>query len=58
MAPIARPRIIRFCAAQPAITTGMLASTEAADNLARKLSFSLMLVVTQIGMVWALAELS
>ena len=51
IAPMARPRIIRFWASQPARTTGRLASTEAADSLARKSPRVLMFVVTQIGTV-------
>ena len=51
IAPMERPRIMRFCANQPARTTGTHASTDAADSLARKLPRVLMFVVTQIGIV-------
>ena len=58
IAPMERPRIMRFCANQPASTTGTQASTDAADSLARKLPRVLMFVVTQIGIVEPLAGLS
>ena len=40
---------MRFWAIQPASTTGMQASTDAADSFARKSPRVLMFVVTQIG---------
>ena len=49
---------MRFCASQPARTTGRQASTDAADSLARKLPRVLMFVVTQIGIVDPPAGLS
>ena len=42
---------MRFWAIHPASTTGMHASTEAAESLARKSPRVLMFVVTQIGTV-------
>ena len=58
IAPMARPRIMRFCASHPARTTGRQASTDAADSLARKSPRVLMFVVTQIGIVELSAGLS
>ena len=50
-APMVSPRTNRFCAAQPAITTGRHASVAAADSFAKNWPRVETIVVTQIGTV-------
>jgi len=58
IAPIERPRIIRFCAAQPASTTGKQAIIEAADSFARKFPRVETFPITHCGIVDAPAKFS
>ena len=57
-APIESPRIIRFCAAQPARTTGRQASVDAADSFARKFPLVETFEITHCGIVDPLAKFS
>src|SRR5262249_60458722 len=56
--PIESPRISRFCVAQPAMTTGKQAITEAAESFARKLPRVETFDVTHCGIVEAFAKFS
>ena len=58
IAPIESPRIIRFCAAQPARTTGRQAIIDAAESFARKLPRVETFPITHCGIVDAPAKFS